>query len=186
MLEAHVLDLLDGLDELGVLKHRVIAKNVHVEAGALLDDGLPDASGADDGHGLARHLIAQERQVGMPVVPAVLTYQLFPVPQFARERSQNKECELGGSLGENVRSVGERNFVAIGIGAVDVVESNGQLGDNLQRAFPCLEDLGVDLVADGRDESVHSGAQLLENHLLRRRLRMRIDLDLIFAVAQYV
>jgi len=120
----------------------------------------------------------------MPVVPAILPHQLFPVPQFAGEGSQNKKREFGRGLGEHVGSVGERNLVAIGIGAVDVIEPNRKLGHNFQRSLPCFEHLSVDLVANRGDETIHAAAQLLEDHLLRRRLGMRIDLDLIASGTQ--
>ncbi len=156
MLVAQVVDLLDGLNELGVLEHRVVAQDVHVEANALLDERLANASGADHRDGLACHLVAHERQVGMPVIPAVLAHQLFRVPQLAGERGQNEESELGGGLGEHVGSVGEGNLVAVGVGAIDVVEADRNLRDDFQRALPSFEDLGVDLVADGGDEAVHA------------------------------
>src|SRR5919197_6442310 len=64
MLVTQVFDLLDGLHELRVLKYRVIAKNIHIEANALLDDRLTDAAGTDHGDGLAGNLIAKKRQEG--------------------------------------------------------------------------------------------------------------------------
>ena len=47
------------------------AQDVHIESGALFDEGLADASGADYGYRFSGDFVAQKGQVGMPVAPAI-------------------------------------------------------------------------------------------------------------------
>ncbi len=55
-----------------------------------------------------------------------------------------------------------------------------------ERALACLEDLGVNLVAQGGDEAVNAAADLFDDQALRRRVGPGIDLDLVAALAQAI
>src|SRR5262249_30434097 len=66
---AKIHQLLRPLYEAVILIGGIEAQYVHVEARALADHCLPDASSADDCNGLARYLIAQKRQKRMPRTP---------------------------------------------------------------------------------------------------------------------
>ena len=149
MAQIHVL--LNSSDVIVVLISRVVAQHVHVEAGAFLDDGQPDASRADDRDGLARYLVAQKRQVRMPISPLVVAGEVLGGPHLARQHAKHEEGELRGSLGENVGRVGERNLVAVGVGTVDVVESDGELGHDFQSVLAGLKDFGIDGIAQRGD-----------------------------------
>ena len=148
---AQVFDFLDGLDVLVILIGGVVAKHVHVEAGALLDHGQANAAGADDGDRLAGDFVAQKRQVGMPIVPLVAASEVLGSPHFARQRAHHEEGEFGGGLGQNVGRVRKRDFVAVGVSAIDVVEADSDLGYDLQSTLAGFEDFGVDRVAQSRD-----------------------------------
>ena len=100
--------------------------------------------------------------------------------------SQSKEGELRGGFGEHVSSVGERNLVAVGVGAIDVVESHRILRDNLERVLASLEDFGVNLVAQGCDEAINAAADFFDDQAFRRRLRIGIDLKLVTTLAQAI
>ena len=52
---------------------------------------------------------------------------MFGGPEFAGERAHQEEGKFGGRFGQDVGGIGEWDFVFIGIGAVDVVESYGVL-----------------------------------------------------------
>src|SRR3954471_14552083 len=99
----------------------------------------------------------------MPRAPLFLADLVFARPELARERSQHEEGELGGSFGENVSSIGERNLVAVGICAVNVVEADGDLGDDFQVPLPRFKDFAIDLVAKSCDQAVNAGADFFNN-----------------------
>src|SRR5271167_3346881 len=80
----------------------------------------------------------------------------------------------------------EGNFVAVGVGAIDVVESHCILRYNLERVLACLENFGVNLVAQSSDQAVNSAADFCDDQVLRRRIGLGIDLDLITALAQAI
>ena len=87
--------------------------------------------------------------------------------------------------------MGERNLVAVGVGAVDVVETDGELRDDFQRALAGFiltrtEDFGVDGIAQGGDQAVDTGLHFFDNQTLRRRFRLGINLDFVTALAQQV
>ena len=63
---AQVHQLLDGGDVLVIVIGRVVAQHVHVEARALLNHRQSDASGANDGDGLACDLVAKEGEKRVP------------------------------------------------------------------------------------------------------------------------
>src|ERR1700730_5840427 len=60
---AQIHGLLNGLDVFVILVSRVIAKNIHIEAGALLDQRQPNATRADNGNRLSGYLVSKKRQV---------------------------------------------------------------------------------------------------------------------------
>src|SRR6185437_11097776 len=73
MVMAEVHDLLNGGSKFLVLTASLVAENVHVKADAFFDHRLADTAHSDNGDGFAGHLIAKERQRGMPRVPLVFT-----------------------------------------------------------------------------------------------------------------
>ena len=88
------------------------------------------------GDGLAGDFIAKERQKRMPRRPLLFAHQSLALPHFARQHPHHEKRELGGRFGEHIGRVRERDFVFVGVGAVDVIESDGDLRHNLERPFP--------------------------------------------------
>ena len=78
------IDLLDCLYVFVVLIGGVVAQDVHVEPGALLDHGQADPAGADDGNRLSGNFIAEKGKVRMPIAPLVFPRQVFRGPQSFR------------------------------------------------------------------------------------------------------
>ena len=169
-----------------VLVRRVVAEDIHIEAGALLDQRQADSSGADHRDGLAGYLVTEERKIGMPRAPLVFANKVLAGPQFAGESSQDKEGKLGRGFSENVGCVGERDLVAVGIGAVDVVEADGNLGDDLELSLPCFKNLGIDLVAKSGDEAVDSALCFFYDERFGRGFRAWVDLNIVSALAQHL
>jgi hypothetical protein len=110
-----------------ILVGRIEAENVHVEAGTLFDHRLPDAAGANDSDGFTCHFVAEERQVGVPVSPLIVTNKMFAAPETPSERAHNEEREFGCGFGENFGRVREGDFVFVGVGPIDVVEAYSDL-----------------------------------------------------------
>ena len=167
-----------------ILIRRVVAQNIHIEPGTFLDHGQADPPGADDGHSLARHFVSEKRQIRMPVAPLVFPRQVFRRPHFSSQRAHHEKRKFRGGFGKHVRGVGERNLVAIGIGAVDVVEAHGDLRHNFQRPFARLKHFGVDWITQRGDQPIHPGLHFLDDDALRRRFRLGIYFDVVSPLAQ--
>ena len=71
-------------------------------------------------------------RIGMPIAPLVLASQMLGRPQLSGERSHQKEGEFRSRLRQNVGRMSERNFVAVGVGAIDIVETDSNLRDHLE------------------------------------------------------
>src|SRR5260370_5930255 len=183
---AQIHELLDGRDKLLILIDRVVTQDVHVESGVLADHRFADSAGADDGTGLPRNLITQKGQEWVPESPPIFAHQLFAVPKTPRERAHHEEGELGGGVGEDVGGVGERNLVAIGIGAIDVVKAHGELSDDFERALSRLKDFSVDGITQRSDQAIDAAADSLYNQLLRRSFRTRIDFEIVSLFAKAI
>ena len=122
----------------------------------------------------------------MPESPLVVPGQVLRRPHSPCQRPQHEERKLRRRFGENVGRMGERDLVAVGIGAIDVVEAHRDLGHNLQRSLPCLEHLRIDLVAQRGNQSIDARSDFIEDDRFRRRFRMGIYLDVVSAAAQNV
>ena len=154
--QTQVFHFLDGFDVIVILVGRVVAQDVHVEAVALFNHGEADAAGADNSNRLAGNFVSEERQIRMPIAPFVFAGQVLGSPHAAGERAHHEEGKFCGGFGENVCSVSEWNLVAVGVGAVDIVEAYGNLGDDFEIAFAGFEDLGVNRVAQSGDQAIDS------------------------------
>ena len=111
---------------------------------------------------------------------------MFGGPEFAGERAHQKEGKLGCRFGQDVGGMSERDFVLVGIGAIDVVKANGDLCDHFERACPGSEDLGVDRIAQSGDQAIHAGLHLFNNQAFRRSFRPGIDFHVVSLVAKNV
>src|SRR6185437_7416349 len=127
---AEIHDLLDRGRKILVFASGLITDNVHVKADAFFDHRLTDSAYADNSDGFPGYFIAKERQRRMPRVPQVFANHAFRLPKLPRQSSQHEERILGGRFGQNVGSISERDFVAIGGGAINVVHANRILRDN--------------------------------------------------------
>ena len=83
----------------------------------------------------------------MPESPLVFARKVLCRPHFARQQPQHEECKFGGGFGQNVGGVGEGNLIAVRVGAINVVESDGELRDNFECALASLEKFCIDLIA---------------------------------------
>src|SRR5580692_10505888 len=122
----------------------------------------------------------------MPVSPLVVPREVFGGPHLACQHAQHEKGELRGGLSQYVRGMSERNFVAVGVGAIDVVNADGQLSHNFQTTFSSFENLGIDGIAKRGDEPIDPGLHLVDDQTLGWRLGLGIDLDFVLALAQQV
>src|SRR3954464_3221914 len=160
-----------------VLIGRVVAQHIHVKADALLDQRQSDTSGADNRDGLACNLVAEERKIRMLGTPFILTDQMLTRPQLARESTEHEESELGGRFREHVGGVSEWNLVAVRVGSVDVVETDGDLRHNFELSLRWFKNLSVDLVTKSRDEAVDAALHFFDYQGFRWGFRAGVDLD---------
>src|SRR5580698_3146437 len=144
---AQVHNLLNCFHVVVILINRVVAQDVHVEAATLLDHSQADSSRADDRDGLSGYFIAKERKVRMPLSPLVVAREMFGGPHSSRQHAHHEERKFGSGFSQDVGSVGEGNLVAIGIGAVDVVEADGILRHDFEMTLAGFENLGIDGIA---------------------------------------
>src|SRR6266478_5937237 len=170
---------LDRFHELVVLIRGIVCKNVHLQAYALLNQGLANSSRADHGNRLAADFIAKKWQKRMPRAPFVFAHQLFTWPELARDCAQHEERELRGRIGQHMRSVGEWNLVSVSLVAVDVVKTNRVLRDYLQGSFARFENLSVNGIAQSGNQRVNTAAHFFDDQGFRRRLWSRINFQLI-------
>src|SRR5581483_3619772 len=122
----------------------------------------------------------------MPVAPVVLPHHVLGGPHLACQRAQHEKGKLGSSLSENVRSMGKRNLVTIGVGTVDIVETYGYLRHNLQCSLARLKCFSVNRIAQSSDQAIYARLHFFDNQLLWRRLRLRVDLYLIPTLAKKI
>ncbi len=160
MLLAKVHEALNGVDVLVILVRGIVAADVHVEGGTFLDHRQADASGTDHGDRLAGDFVAQERQIGMPESPLLVADEAFTAPESPGECAHDKEGEFCGGFGEDIGRMSERNLVAVGVGAIDVVEAYRNLRYDPKRMLAGFEDFGVDSIAKRGDQTVDSRTEL--------------------------
>ena len=164
-----------------------MAQHVHVEADRLLDHALADPARPDHGQRAAGDLVPEPGQVGVPGRPLARAHLDLGRVEPARDGPHHEEGVLGGGVGQDVGGVGERDPVAVGGRAVDVVDAHRDLGDDPEtRGRAGREDLLVDRVPEGGDEGGDARADLLENERLRGRLDLRVDLHLEAPLAEAV
>src|SRR3982074_1847705 len=99
----------------------------------------------------------------MPKTPLMLTKKALGVPEPPGNRAHQEEGKLSSSVSEDVSGIGERNFVAVSVGAVDVVEADSKLGNPLEGGPACGKDFGVDWVAEGCHEPIDARAELFKD-----------------------
>src|SRR3954453_17527601 len=122
----------------------------------------------------------------MPVPPFVLTCKVLSSPHAACERSHHEKGEFSSCFGEDIGGGGKRNLVAVGIFAIYVVETNGNLPHNLQRAFARFKQFGIHLVAQSGYQAIDTRLYFFKNQFLWGRFRLRIDFDLVTTFPQQI
>ena len=87
----------------------------------------------------------------MPRRPLLFAYELLALPHFSREHAHHKERKLRRGFGEYVGRIREWDFVVVRVGAIDVVESDGDLRHNLQTPLPRLENFRINRIPQRGD-----------------------------------
>ena len=181
-----IVDLLNRFHECVILIRGVVTQHVHVEAHALLDERKSDATGANHRDRFAGDFVSEEWQVRMPISPLQIAGEMLRSPEFTGERSHHEEGKLGSRFGQHIGGISERDLVAICVGAIDVVEADSELSNDLQRSLPCLEDFGVDRIAKRRDEPIDARLHFVYDQALRRGLGVGIDFNVVSSFAEQV
>src|SRR5262249_2265161 len=183
---AQIHQFLNGFEVVVILIRRIVAEDVHVEAGALLDHGQPDASGADDRYCLAGDFVAEKWEIRMPEAPRVLACEMLGSPHPAREVTHYEKSELGGGFSKNLSRIGKWNVVTVSVSTIDVVEPDSVLRHYFQMSLARFEDLGVDGIAKGGNETIDSGFNFVDDQALRWSLGVGIEFDFVASLAKQV
>src|SRR4051794_25994928 len=102
---------------------RVVAQDVHVETGALLNHCQSNSPGANNRDRLASHLIAEEWKKWVPGWPFLLPHQALALPHLTRQHAHHQERELRRRFRQHVGRVRKWNLVLVSVGTVDVIET---------------------------------------------------------------
>ena len=122
----------------------VVVEDPHGETGGPACHGLADAAHAEDAERVVVHVLA-DQQVDPPFRPLAGVHEALALTQPAGRGQQKREGEVGGGVGQDVRRVGDQDAGARGGGNVDVVEADGDVGDDLN-AFERGDHRGGELV----------------------------------------
>ena len=158
-----VHQFLNGFHVVVVLIRGIVAEHVHVKAGALLDHGEADAPGADDGNGLAGDFIAEEGKIRMPEAPLVFAGQMLGGPHPAGEVAHHEKSKLCRRFSQHICRVSEWDFVTIGVSAIDVVESDRDLGHHFKSPLPCVEDFRINRIAQRGNQAIDTALNFLDD-----------------------
>ena len=75
----------------------------------------------------------------MPRRPPLFAHESLALPHFSREHAHHEERKLSRRFGEHIGRVRKRDFVLVRVGAIDIIESDSDLRDNLQCPLPRIE-----------------------------------------------
>src|SRR5207249_10330880 len=78
------------------------------------------------------------------------------------------------------------DFLLVRVGAIDVVETDGDLRHDLERPLPCFEHLGIDWVAQRCNQSIDAALHFLDDQFLRWRLRSLKNFEIVPVLTQTV
>ena len=134
---------------------RVIAQHVHIKTQALADQRQADPARSNHSDCLTRDFVAEKRKKWMSCAPLLLAHHLLAVPHAARESSHHQKGKLRGCVIQYLRRVGEWDPAMIGVSAIDIVKSYGNLRHHFQRGLPCLEHSRIDRIAKRGNQSVY-------------------------------
>jgi len=110
---------------------RIRVQHPHLEAAGTAGYRLADAPHTHDAQRRAVHVLAHKqcRPPGLPPTRAGEALRLADAPGGGH---QQREGEIGGSVGEHAGRVADRDAAAGGSGEVDVVVADGHLADHAQ------------------------------------------------------
>src|SRR5215813_1499229 len=86
------------------------------------------------------------RKIRVPESPPVFPGEMLGGPHAACKIAHHEKSKLGRGFSQDIGCVGEGNLVTVGIGAVDVVKTDGYLGDDFQTAFAGFENFSVNRI----------------------------------------
>ena len=105
-----------------------------------------------------------ERVPRAPVAPA---HGSFALADTTGRSQQQRPRGVGGRVGQHLRRVPDGNAAPRGVGNIDIVESYGQLADDLELRPNRVHEFAVDLVGKEAEDAVHA-PRLFEKDLRGR------------------
>ena len=119
-------------------------------------DSLTDAPHADNSERLAADAVP-EHAARAPPVPVARAHQLLALGEAAGDGDDQRHRHVRGVLGQHAGRVGDDDAARARRLQVDMVHTRAEIGDQLQ-PFACVSDqVGIDVVGDGRDQHIAIG-----------------------------
>ena len=116
---------------------------------------------------------------GLPGAPLAAADVGVPLRQSPRDAEHQRDRQVGGAVGQDVRGVADRDPARARRLDVDVVDAHRVVRDRPQPRGR-LDQLGVDAVGEQRKQTLELGSPR-EQLLARRRQALGPDLDLVLA-----
>ncbi|MPL89866.1 hypothetical protein SDC9_35908 [bioreactor metagenome] len=168
LIEAFPPGRLERRLDLGAQPAAVVVVDLHAEGAGALRHGLTDPPHAEDAKPLAPDPAAEEG-IRSPALPARGLHRLEALGQAPGDREDQRHHHIGGVLGHHARGVRDEDAALTRRAHVDMIDTGAVIGDQLQllAGAGAGQHVGVDRVAEGRDEDIgahHRRDQLLAGH----------------------
>ncbi len=148
--------------------------DLEAEGAGAAGHSLADAAHADDAEALSADAMA-EHPGRRPAGPGFSFGQdRCAFDQPARHGQDQRHGHVGGVFSQNLRRVGDGDAAGMRRLDVDIVDAVAEIGDQAELAVGVVDDVGGDLVGDGRNQHV-GGARGFGDLLGRHRRVVEID-----------
>src|SRR5690606_24155262 len=127
---------------------------------------------AEDAEPFARELAAQEL-TGCPPAPRTATDERRAFAGAAEHCEEVQHGDLRNRIGENVRSVEDRQSAPARTFNVEMIEADGVRGDRAHSGINCFEMLAPQRRIDGREDHLVTDRALAKRFWFERPVRNR-------------
>ncbi|MNE04645.1 hypothetical protein D3C80_971820 [compost metagenome] len=144
----------------------VVIVDLHAEGLGAAGQGLADAAHADDAQTLAPQLAAAHPGRA-PALELTRRHDIGAFDDAAADGHDQAHGQVGRVLGQDARRIGDDDPAPHGRVDVDVVHARAEVGDHLQLLARARNQVGVQMVGDGRDQdlgALQGGGQVVARH----------------------
>ncbi|MNV29952.1 hypothetical protein D3C71_1212010 [compost metagenome] len=144
----------------------VVIMDLHPKGLGPAGQGLADAAHADDAQTLAPQLAAAHPGRA-PALELTRRHDIGAFDDAAADGHDQAHGQVGRVLGQDARRIGDDDPAPHGGVDVDVIHARAEVGDHLQLLARPLDEVGVQMVGDGRDQdlgALQGGGQVVARH----------------------